>query len=983
MKRVFLLTLSLLSSTTLWAQQSSITSRLSDSYSGEGIIGAVVELSSLEDANNSQYNTSAYNGAVKFSGVKYGKYIIKASFLGYEDYIDTLNINTARVVIPDMKMLESATQIDAVVKEVQALRTSQSGDTLSYNAAAFKVTADADVEGLLKKMPGITVTDGEVTAQGETVEKIYVDGREFFGSDVTTAISSLPAEMVESIDVFDKLSDNAELSGIDDGEGYKSINIVTKANMREGFFGKLYAGYGYQPEVEGEMSNHKYLAGGSVNYFKGAHRISVIGLFNNINQQNFSFDDVIGVSTDGSARGYMVRPQSGVAEVGALGTNYSGAFGEGDKLKIEASYFYNGTTTENFSTTERWYEDPSDVDTLFQEGYSLTPNYNHRINARVDWKITPTQQLTVRQSGSFQTNDPYSTTVGSMWGESGYSAIDSYSSGDKSGLSSNTSLSYIARVVKPGRMISMNASYNVRNTTSLVEAYSNAAAAYTNEDGSPVTESQIATIYSLYYGQVVDLLYSSVNSPSNSQTLSAELGYTEPLATGLSMTLKYKYNNNMQDTEKSTYYTTDNYDTTGLTPSAAASNSRESQYVTQSAGPGLYYIMGKSKFSANVEYQYSELSGNALVNGDNDNPIDREYFDWTYSGMANVYFNDLNSIRMMFSAKTSNPPVSYLVDAYDLSNTQYISKGNPELDPSFTQSVRLRFVSSSIERGSTFMVMGMVDHTDSYIGNHVIYSPSSFDIDGVTYSPIQYSTNVNLDNYWSARGTMSYGFPVNFIKSNLNLELGANYSLTPSMYGGTILSDGTIDGGTENLTDNMGVSSGVVIGSNISEYLDFTLAWNGAYNEATNSASSSSEKNKYVSQTASATIKWIFGPGITFNASTTYNEYMGITNDYQDSYLLCNVYLGKQIFRNKRGELKVGVNDLLNQNTSFARTIASGYTQNTYNSVIGRYYTIQLVYNLRSFGNSNQRGEGGEGEGRMGMGMGRPPGSGGGPGMPL
>lgn len=220
-------------------------------------------------------------------------------------------------------------QIATVVKEAKALRTSQRGDTLSYNASAFKVATDADVEGLLKKMPGITITDGAVEAQGEEVQKIFVDGKEFFGEDVTTAIKSLPAEAVKSIEVFDKLSDAAEFSGMDDGEGYKAINIVTHENMRQGQFGKFYGGYGYEPDAQTGTS-HKYIIGGNANIFSGDSRVSVIGLFNNVNQQNFSFEDILGVSGStgggGPRRGvgqYMVRPQPGVARVNAIGVNYS------------------------------------------------------------------------------------------------------------------------------------------------------------------------------------------------------------------------------------------------------------------------------------------------------------------------------------------------------------------------------------------------------------------------------------------------------------------------------------------------------------------------------------------------------------------------------------------------------------------------------------------------------------------------------------
>ena len=144
-------------------------------------------------------------------------------------------------------------------------------------------------------MPGITVSDGTVEAQGESVKKIFVDGKEFFGEDVTTAIKSLPAQAVDRIEVYNKLSDAAEFSGMDDGEGYKALNIVTHANMRQGQFGKLYAGYGYDADTKTEARN-KYVIGGNANIFSGDSRVSVIGLFNNINQQNFSFEDILGVS---------------------------------------------------------------------------------------------------------------------------------------------------------------------------------------------------------------------------------------------------------------------------------------------------------------------------------------------------------------------------------------------------------------------------------------------------------------------------------------------------------------------------------------------------------------------------------------------------------------------------------------------------------------------------------------------------------------
>ncbi|MFR9533759.1 MAG: outer membrane beta-barrel protein [Rikenellaceae bacterium] len=976
MKKYLLLVVALFATSALFAQTSTVKGNLIDAASSEGVIGSIVELAPLNSSRQPTLTTSGYDGAFTFTSMPYGEYVIKTSYMGYEDYADTIKIASPRLILDKILVKESSTEIDAVVKEVQAMRTSQHGDTLSYNAAAYKVADDADVEGLLKKMPGITISDdGEVSAQGETVQKVFVDGREFFGSDVTTAISSLPAEMVDNIEVYDKLSDNAELSGMDDGEGYKAINIVTKQNMREGFFGKMYVGGGYQPEVEGDFSKYKYMAGGNVNYFTGNHRFSVIALFNNINQQNFSFDDILGVSDDSSgASSYMVRPQSGIAEVGALGLNYSGAFGQNDKLKVEASYFYNGTTTQNTKIVDKWYEDPSAIDTLSSVTTSYTPNYNHRVTGRVEWKITPTQQLTLRQSASFQYNDAESTTVGAMWGESGYSVLDSYSLGDKGGYNSSTSLSHVIRLGKAGRTLTSNLNLSLREQDNITYSYSNGASGYTE---AAVIAADTAALMALYPDQLRDIYYTTVFSPTESVTFSGDVTYAEPIGKFSRLTLKYRYSNKDQETEKRTYLTDDTYYVEEGNLQSSSSNSYSTNYVVHQVGPGFYYGDGKNKISANVNYQFSELSGDVVLAGADQEreSIDHIFQNLTYSMMGQAYITPTNSLRFHLSSKTDEPWVGRLVDAYSLSNVQYISHGNPDLIPSYITSARMFFVHSNVEKGSTFMVMGSAEHQKDYMGEHVVYYPDTFTVDGVTYDPIEYSTYVNLDNYWSLRAMMEYGFPISALKSNFNLRGGVNYTLTPSMFGGTVdSSTGMISGGELNETRSMKYSLNAVLGSNISENADFTLSWNGEYSEASNSASTSSDTNTYLSQTASASMKFVFLGGFTFTGSATYKEYVGITNDYQESYVLCNAFIGKKIFRNKRGELNVGVNDILNQNTSFYRSVGTGYTQNTYNSVIGRYYSVKLVYNLRSFGNK----QGGDGERRgPGMGMGRGPGMGG------
>ena len=429
------------------AQTGKITANVIDAETNEGIIGAVMEVVNT-DTGRRHHSVSGAKGAVNLTGVAFGEYDVTVAFIGYTTVKKRISHTSSNTSLGNIALQEGVA-IETVVKEVQALRTSQNGDTVAYNAAAFKVAADADVEGLLKKMPGITISNGQVEAQGEQVKKIFVDGKEFFGEDVSTALNSLPAQSVDRIEVFNKLSDNAEFSGMDDGEGYKAINIVTHENMRKGVFGKLYGGYGYQPDIDGspaelnfndasaydpkveEVTDHnKYNLGGNVNVFNGNSRLSVIGLFNNVNQQNFSFEDILGV-TGGSGGGhggpgggrgvgrYMVRPQSGVAQVASIGMQYSNSWGENDKVKLNGSYFFNQTDTRNKSITERWYYTPSPEDYEIKEGESEIDNYNHRLNMRLDYKINDNMSLMSRTNLSFQGNDSHSQQYGELSGHNG------------------------------------------------------------------------------------------------------------------------------------------------------------------------------------------------------------------------------------------------------------------------------------------------------------------------------------------------------------------------------------------------------------------------------------------------------------------------------------------------------------------------------------------------------------------------------------
>ena len=1024
MKRIFILLLAAMFVLPSYAQQKGkVVFALTDAGNGTGVMGAVVELYPTAKPDNKRYYTSGLNGAVEITGLAYGSYTMVATFLGYEDTKTEFTLGQANKNLGKITMKESSTRIETVVKAAKALRASQNGDTLSYNAGAFKVSNDADVEGLLKKMPGITISNGSVEAQGETIQKIFVDGKEFFGEDVSTAIKSLPAEAVDRIEVFNKLSDQAEFSGMDDGEGYKALNIVTKSNMRQGQFGKMYAGYGYQPETDEVTSHHKYMVGGNVNVFNGDSRVSAIGLFNNINQQNFSFEDILGVSgnsgnSGGGRRGrsvgdYMVRQQDGVAAVNSIGLNYSDVWGRRDNVKFQGSYFFNNTTTKNLSTDNTWYEDPSPVDTLYAEGRSRITNNNHRLNARLDWKISRNQSIMSRTSFSYQGYDPTKTTLGYQYGQSGLLFTDDYSHNDYYGINFTEFLQYRVKLGKAGRTLTVDGRFNYLDNHSKKHTSSNEASAerYDTTEGSLYNQYMNDYIYSGNWRDLAAVsglyspLYQYVTAPTRTYSIRGAFVYNEPIARNMQLSFQYRFNYEDQNKDQRAYYTDENFSVTG--ENELMTKTSQSGYWKHRIGPGFRYSKNKNTIVANVYYQRSSLDGS--IGGSQRDKIGKSFNNVTYFGMINYAFNQENSIRMFFRSSTDNPSVTQLQNIFDVSTPQYLSIGNKNLNPSFTHRINFHYIHSNIEKGRTFMWMFSMQHQQNYISGSTWYNTGGFDLsqfgdmevpkkaDGSYYKPQRITSYENMDGYWNLRTHVSLGLPLTFMKCNLNLMAGVNYSVIPSAIyqtaeSGNVLQNMIDHKYTTNHANNIGYDASVTLGSNISENIDFTLSWNGTYSQAWNTAAKNSAgsnvKNNYFYHTATGSLKWVFWKGFTFTASCSYVQYIGFTNKYDESYVLCNLYLGKKIFRNQLGEIQIGVNDVANQNTAFARNTGSGYTQNLTNSVIGRYFCVQFVYNLRHFGKRGSKnakdydiqesksGVGMSGGNNGGMRFGPPPGAG-------
>lgn len=317
----------------------SLSGTVTDKTTKEGLISATVQLVSSD--GKSSYTSTDLNGNFQFKKLQPGTYTLQVTYVGYKSYNAKQTLSEGQEKRVKIEMTEDAQLLGEVSVQGRATRAEQQGDSLLYNAEAFQVMMGSSAEDLLAKMPGIIVEGGTIQAQGEQVQKVLVDGKEFFDGDVNLAIKNLPSDVIASIEVFDKKSEQAEFTGFDDGEEVKTINIVTKGGFRQGTFGEVSGGYG---------TDDRYKVNGNLNFFNDDRRISVLGMSNNVNQQNFSQEDLAGVMAAGnsgrgrggrggggggrsgapggsSASNFMVGSLGGVTSANGLGLNYVDQWG--------------------------------------------------------------------------------------------------------------------------------------------------------------------------------------------------------------------------------------------------------------------------------------------------------------------------------------------------------------------------------------------------------------------------------------------------------------------------------------------------------------------------------------------------------------------------------------------------------------------------------------------------------------------------------
>ncbi len=918
LNRTIGLLLLLLAGTSAFAQNFTVQGKIADSATSQPLIGVNIIVSKFRDTTQKYYAISDINGNYKIE-LPQGGYRLETQYIGYAKSATTIRVGESGFV-PTIYMAEAALSVTGAVVVRQLPPVQIKGDTTEFNAEAFKVNPDATAEDLVKKMPGITVEGGKVQAEGEDVKRVLVDGKEFFGDDPTLALRTLPADMIDKVQVYDQMSDQSAFTGIDDGNGAKAINIITKKEKRNGTFGRVYGGYG---------TNDRYSAGATFNVMRPNTRLSVLGLSNNINQQNFAVEDLFGLAggSSGGGRGgggfrmpsevtdFLVGQQNGISTTNSFGLNYSGELGK--KVKLTGSYFFNTSDNKNSQSLTRTTFLGGDSNQLYNEtSQSNSQNFNHRINLRFDYTIDSSNSILITPKLSLQTNNSKNSLNGrsKLQTEQAINSLINNNGADISGYNFDNDILFRHKFAKRGRTLSVNFG------TTLNKQDKNNYLLSVNQFYTSTTIS--------------DSLDQNGNNISDGTTLSARVAYTE--AIGQKGLLQISYDG-QQKLNKSDKYTYNQEQGTYTLIDTTLSNAFTNTYTTHTGGLDYTYNINKgTNISVGADFQQATLAVDQRFPNNND--LTRVFNNVLPNVSIRYAITEKSNLRIRYRTRTNAPSANQLQNVVNNTNPILLTTGNPNLQQEYNHFLFSRYRIANPQKGRSMFVIAFLSATQNYISTSTTIARTDTTVNGVELNRgSQLSAPVNVSGYWNARTFLMYNLPLKFIKSNFSSRTGVNYSRTPALINNRI-----------NYAHNTNFSEGITIGSNISKNVDFTLSYTANYTVVNNSILPELNNN-YFYHVAGVKLNWIFWKNIVFRTEANQTLYSGLSGGFNQNFTLWNASLGKKFLKNNSGELSLSVFDILSQNNSINRNVTQTYVEDTRTQVLNRYFMLTFTYTFKKF----------------------------------
>jgi hypothetical protein len=906
-----------------FSQRLTVKGVVSDSTS-KPVEYATVTLLRASDSSLATFGRTMENGSFTVGNVPADNYILKISFIGYKTHQQKIDKSQSGTVdLGKIIMEEASAMMQEITIKGERAPVSFKKDTIEFNADAFKTMPNANVEDLLKKMPGIEIDkDGNIMVNGERVQKITVNGKAFFGTDPKIATQNLASKAIDKIQVFDKKSDMTEFSGIDDGQREKTINLELKEDFKNSSFGSVTGGIGTDEERERWDNKISY------NRFSTKQQFSVLGQANNVNKQGFSFQDIANFT--GNSQRMMSGGRvdfSSVQNTGAQfsnrgqnygfmsniagGLNYNRQFSK--KSDLQSSYFYNHMNRDMNQVTERINFLPNGSFNLNQSNDQNTLNSNHRVNAVFEHKIDSANNLKITANGGFTQNQVYNNSNSATFASDGTKQNDSErrSVNNSDNINFTGTALYRHRFKKKGRFISFNTVLSYNDTKS---------------DGT------LNSVNNFYGDTLRKQLINQVNAQTNTaKSFNGSISHTEPVGRRKYLEINYNflYTNNKVNREV--------FDVTDSERifNRQLSNNYTTDYLFHRPGINYKWNGKKKSVTAGVSLQNSTLTGNlplfnTQINRQFTNvlPVLRFKYDPTQT----------KGLEVNYETAVNEPSVSQLQPVIDNSDPLNINMGNPDLKPEYAHRFNATFRTFDPVKFFSFFVGANANYTT----NKILYGQF---IDNKFIRTVK---PVNVDNDFNAGLNSFMSFPIKAISSRMNF--GTGYTFNRAI---NILNN------VETFTFSHSIRGNARYQLNIKEFLEWSVRANISRQMSIFEAENAKDQI-FDNITYGTDIEVKLPKDFVFESRLDYWIYKSPTTGFKQELPLLNASLSKLIFKDKSGEIKLAVVNLLNTKVGVEQQTSANFLSNSTIMTLGRYTMFSFTYNLNKALNpaSGMRGRG-------------------------
>jgi hypothetical protein len=902
-----------------FAQNLTIQGSLKDSIANRALNAATVSLVYAKDSSLVSFSRTNEAGQFNFKNVVPGSYLISVSYVGYiPKWVPVLS-TTEKTVEMGVIFMNDVNTMSTVTVTARRPPVVINGDSVEFNSENFKTAPNAVVEDLLKKMPGMEVDkSGGITVNGKTVTKVFVNGKEFFTGDPKMATKNLPADAVDKIQVYDRKSDQAMFTGIDDGSEETAINLKLKKDRNRSTFGKLNGGAG-TPSV--------FDVQGNINVINNDEQFSAIGGANNTNRQNFSSRNIVNFSGGGGGRpgagggvtiningggsGETDANAQGIAETYSIGGNYSNLFNS-KKIEFNANTAISDVErntnslsfTQNLTPGNQFNRSSISNSINRNQQQSFGSTIDQKVSENFSYKFTPSLSWQQTSSASADTTltrtglDPNSLDITNR------NTTAATSISDAVNISNNLLLR--KKFAKKGRTISstITQSYNQSNST---------GSQYTSQY---FYKNRVLTSDSILDQQNI--------RKGNTTSYSANVIYTEPLSKRSLLEFNSYLSKTIGASSKKVYdqnNITDNYDLLNN----RLTNEFNSEYTYSGGGMSFRSNQKKFNFSTGVALQNAVLDGENISAKKN---FSQSFQDILPNATFRYNFSQTKNLNIDYRTSTNQPSITQLQPVLDQSNINRQSIGNPDLKRSYVHNLNIRFFSSKILAGRNFFSTLNASTTNNSIVNY----------DSVLPNRTILTRPVNVNGAYRVNGTFNYGFGIKKLNSRLSFGLSAGLNNNISYANGLL-----------NTIVTKSTGPNVNYSFILDDVIDINLTARYSYSKTTNEVNPTLNTN-YLTKVFGADMTNYLPLNIVLNQSFNYAINSGRAEGFNTAVPIWNASFSKFFMKNKRAEIKMSAFDLLNKNIGISRNVSQNQIVDRSYNVISQYFLLTFTYSLQKSG---------------------------------